>query len=71
MNRQLTKGEGQMFASIFKMQQTRGLAGKNTGTQARLSTEKSFPAEGSTGPGCPRWPLPRGAGETVPPLVEA
>lgn len=57
MNRQLTKGEGQMFAFIFKMQQTRGLAaayglsGLHTfGKQSWDSTRATESNFGPTGP---------------------
>ena len=76
MNRPLTKGELQMFASIFKMQQPRDFGDAESRNQTRLSPEKGSdpaplcrraPHEG--GPGCRSLPFPRALDEQFHPLL--
>ena len=78
MNRPLTKGKRQMFASIFKIQQTRGLWEAESRKPSQAFTREGHgprPAlwKGSPGRGSwrPSLPSPRGAGRTIPPFVEA
>ena len=79
MNRPLTKGKRQMFASIFKIQQTRGLWGwgkqeANPGFhwgRAAAPAPLCERAARERGLRRPSVQSPRGAGRTIAPFVEA
>lgn len=59
MNRQLTKGESQMFITIFKMQQTRGLGDATSRAADQALGRKGIHPFSSCGAGL-RVPLWRG-----------